>query len=130
MFLDTQYRHLTVKSKNILLLSLVLPVIAACTTTASRGEVTSYFNANGQLEILSSSYREDWALQMAVNRGTATCQKSGKTFAVINRQSQYKGVNQELKAALNVASTLTQGKVHSARSTSRDWQVTVIGECR
>jgi transcriptional/translational regulatory protein YebC/TACO1 len=118
------------KPRHLLLISAIVPVLAACTTNVSRGEVTSYFNSTGQLEILSSSYREDWALQLAVNRGNATCQKSGKTFAVINRQSKYQGVNQEMKAALNVANNLTHGKVPYARSTSRDWQVTVIGECK
>ena len=118
------------KTRNLLLLSFIVPVLVACTTTASRGTVTSYFNDKGQLEILSSSYREDWALQLAVNRGTATCEKSGKTFAVISRQSKYQGVNQEVKAALNVASNLTHGKVPYARSSSRDWQMTVIGQCK
>lgn len=118
------------KPRHFLLISAIVPILAACTTTASRGEVTSYFNDKGQLEILSSSYREDWALQLAVNRGNATCEKSGKTFAVINRQSKYQGVNQEMKTALNVANNLTHGKVPYARSTSRDWQVTVIGQCK
>jgi transcriptional/translational regulatory protein YebC/TACO1 len=122
------------KSRQLFLTAVMVPVLAtalaACTTTASRGEVTSYFNDKGQLEILSSSYREDWALQLAVNRGNATCEKSGKTFAVINRQSRYQGVNQDVKAAMNMASSLTGGKVPYTRSSSRDWQVTVIGECR
>ncbi|HEY7804759.1 MAG TPA: hypothetical protein VIC30_10060 [Orrella sp.] len=122
------------KSQQLFLMTVMIPILAtalaACTTNVSRGEVTSYFNDKGQLEILSSSYREDWALQLAVNRGNATCQKSGKTFAVINRQSRYQGVNQEMKAALNVANNLTHGKVPYARSTSRDWQVTVIGQCK
>jgi len=118
------------KTRNLLLLSFIVPVLAACTTNASRGTVTSYFNANGQLEIQSSSYREDWALQLAVDRGTATCEKSGKTFAVIDRRSRYQGINQEMKAALNVANSLTQGRVPYARSSSHDWQMTIIGQCQ
>ena len=110
---------------------LVIPAMAACTTSsANRGTVTSFFNEKGQLEILSSSYREDWALQLAITRGNATCKESGKTFALINRQAQYMGVNQEIKTALNLASSMTSGKVPYTRSSSQDWQVTVLGECR
>jgi len=118
------------KIRHLFVFGLILPALAACTTSASRGSVTSYFNDKGQLEIMSASYREDWALQLAVNRGTATCEKSGKTFAVINRQSNYQGVNPEVKAALSVASNLTQGRVQRARSSASDWQVAVLGECR
>lgn len=114
----------------LLALGLVAVAATACTTTASRGTVTSYFNNKGQLEIIASSYREDWALQLAVNRGNATCKESGKAFAVITRQTQYQGVNQELKAALNVANYVSSGKVPYARSSSNDWQTTLLGECR
>ncbi len=118
------------KTSELLTLGLIAVVMAACTTTVSRGTVTSYFNDKGQLEIISSSYREDWALQLAIDRGNATCKESGKTFAVINRQSQYRGVNQELKTALNVANYVSSGKVPYARSSSSDWQMSVLGECR
>lgn len=119
------------KACKVLLIALLAPILVACTvSSANRGTVTSFFNDKGQLEILSSSYREDWALQLAVNQGNATCKESGKTFAVINRQAQYKGVNQELKTAINLANTMTSGKVPYARSSSHDWQVSVLGECR
>lgn len=101
-------------------------ILAGCASTTAN----SLNKADGTIEIISTSSSEDDALEAALDKGIQQCKASGKTFAVIDRQSTYRGIDPNLRAAISVASVLTKGAFSSAGRSSSDWRVVVLGKCQ
>ena len=101
-------------------------LLAGCASTTA----TALNKADGNIEIISKSTAEDYALQAALDKGIEQCKASGKDFVVIDRQSKYQGVDPNVRAAINVASILTKGGFYGAGTSSSDWQVVVTGKCQ
>lgn len=101
-------------------------LLAGCATTTA----TALNKADGTIELVSTSSSEDDALEAALDKGIQQCKASGKTFAVIDRQSTYRGIDPNLRAAISVASALTKGAFSSAGRSSSDWRIVVVGKCQ
>jgi two-component system, sensor histidine kinase LadS len=63
-------------------------------------------------------------------QGLNACKASGKTFAVIDRQSSYRGIDPNMRAAISIANVLTKSSFSGASRTSSDWRVVVVGKCQ
>lgn len=98
-------------------------ILAGCAST------TVINKADGTIELVILSSSEDNALEGALDKGIQQCKASGKTFVMIDRQSTYRGIDPNLRAALNVASIITKGAFSGASRSSEDWRVIVIGKC-
>ncbi|MCD8504125.1 MAG: hypothetical protein LRY53_07130 [Burkholderiaceae bacterium] len=101
-------------------------VLAGCAATTA----TALNKADGTIELVSTSSSEDDALEATLDKGIQQCKATGKTFAVIDRQSTYRGIDPNVRAAINVASILTKGAFSGAGRSSDDWRVIVIGKCQ
>ena len=85
---------------------------------------------DGSVDIVGSGYDEDEALEAALDKGIAHCKTQGKSFAVINRQSRYQGIDPNMKAAISVAGIITQKPIYGAGNRSDDWRVDIQGKCQ
>ena len=94
------------------------------------GTATTLQKADGTLEIVGASSSEDYALEAALDKGLEACKPSGKTFVVMDRQSNYRGIDPNVRTMINIASTLTKGGFYGAGTTSSDWRVVLIGKCQ
>lgn len=94
------------------------------------GSATALQKADGTIEIVGMSSSEDYALEAALDKGLEACKPSGKTFVVIDRQSNYRGIDPNVRTMINIASTLTKGGFYGAGTTSSDWRVVLIGKCQ
>jgi hypothetical protein len=101
-------------------------IFAGCASTTA----TALNKADGTMELVSTSSSEDDALEAALDKGIQQCKASGQTFVVIDRKSNYRGVDPNVKAAINVASVLTKGGFYGMGSSSSDWRVVVTGKCQ
>lgn len=113
---------------NFKLLSLLAfaSILAGCAATTA----TALNKADGTIELVSTSSSEDDALEAALDKGIQQCKTSSKTFVVIDRQSTYRGIDPNLRAAISVASVLTKGAFSGAGRSSDDWRVVVLGKCQ
>ncbi len=109
-----------------LLLIACASVLTGCATTTA----TALNKSDGTIELVSTSSSEDDALEAALDKGIQQCKTAGKTFVVIDRQSTYRGINPNVRAAISVASILTKGAFSSAGRSSDDWRVVVLGKCQ
>ncbi|UOD50059.1 hypothetical protein [Orrella daihaiensis] len=101
-------------------------ILAGCAATTA----TALNKADGTIELVSTSRSEDDALEAALDKGIQQCKASGKTFVVLDRQSTYRGIDPNLRAAISVASVLTKGGFYGAGTSSSDWRVVVLGKCQ
>jgi hypothetical protein len=85
---------------------------------------------DGSVDIVGNGYDEDEALEAALDKGIAHCKLQGKSFAVINRQSRYQGIDPNMKAAINVAGIITQKPLYGSGNRSDDWRVEMQGKCQ
>ena len=106
-----------------------LSLIALASILAGCASTTVINKADGTIELVSLSSSEDNALEGALDKGIQQCKASRKTFVMIDRQSTYRGIDPNLRAAINVTSIMTKGAFSSASRSSEDWRVIVIGKC-
>ena len=108
-----------------------LPILALLALLVGcAGSATALQKADGMVEIIGSASSEEDALEAALDKGLATCKPSGKQFVVVDRQSNYRGVDPNVRAAITIANALTKGGFYGAGTTSSDWRVVVVGKCQ
>lgn len=107
-----------------------LSLLAGIAILAGCGSTTVLNKADGTIELVSMSSSEDAALESALDKGLQQCKASGKTFVVIDRQSIYRGVDPNMRAAISMASILSKGTFSGAGRSSEDWRVVVVGKCQ
>ena len=108
----------------------LLPLIALTLWLGGCATATLMNRTDGSVDIVGSGYDEDEALEAALDKGIAYCKVQGKSFAVINRQSRYQGIDPNMKAAINVAGIIAQKPIYGAGNRSDDWRVDMQGKCQ
>ena len=107
-----------------------LAVLSLVTILGGCATATALQKTDGTIEIVGLSSSEDDALEAVLDKGLKACQASGKTFAVIDRQSSYRGIDPNMRAAISIANVLTKSSFSGAGRTSSDWRVVVVGKCQ
>lgn len=86
--------------------------------------------AAGEAEAISTSRKENCAIEKAQEKAEEYCKQQGKRYVVIDSQSKYQGADQTAKAGIQAVSTIASGGKRTVTgNTDEDYEVRLQFKC-